>query len=75
MIPSSGRSVAASLGQEAGLQSGLPQPVGTVRRLVLPSAEQWVRWAALSLRQHRHDTADLDPNRRGGLCRALAGPL
>jgi hypothetical protein len=46
MIPSSGRSVAASSVQEARPQSGPPQPVDAVPRLVLPSAEQWVRWGA-----------------------------
>jgi hypothetical protein len=64
--------VAASSVQEAGPQSGPPQPVDTVPRLVLRSAEQWVRWGALSLRHHRHGTADLNPDRRDGLCRALA---
>jgi hypothetical protein len=67
MIPSSGRLVAASSGQEAGLQSGPPQPVGTVRRLVLPSAERSVRWEALSRRHRRHGTADLIPDRSDGL--------
>jgi hypothetical protein len=62
MILCSARSVAALLAQAAGPQLGRPQPAGTVPRLVLPSAERSVRWAALSRRRRRHDTADLIPD-------------
>ncbi len=61
MILSNEPSVAASSAQAAALQSGLPLPVGTARRLVLPSAERSVRWEALSRRHH--GTADLIPDR------------
>jgi hypothetical protein len=44
MILSSGRSVAASSAQAAGLQSGLPLLADTVRPSAPPSEEQWVRW-------------------------------
>jgi hypothetical protein len=63
MIRYSERSVVASSAQAAALQSGLPLPVGTARRLVLPSAERSVRWEALSRRHRRHGTADLIPDR------------
>jgi len=43
MIPSSGRSVAALSAQEAELQSGPRQLVGTEQRLVLPLAERSVQ--------------------------------
>jgi hypothetical protein len=62
MIPFSGRSVVASSAQEAALQSEQLQPVGTVRRLVLPSAEQSVRWGASLLHHRRHVTANLVPD-------------
>jgi hypothetical protein len=61
MIPFSGRSVVASSVQEAAPQSGPPQPVGTVRRLVLPSVERWVRWGASLLHHRRHVTAISSP--------------
>jgi hypothetical protein len=64
MIPFSGRSVVASSVQEAALQSGPPQPVGTVRRLVLPSVERLVRWGASLLHRRRHVTANLVPRPR-----------
>src|SRR5690349_8063493 len=51
MIQSSEPSVAASSAQAAGLLSGLLRAVGTVRRLVLPSAEPWVPLEALSPRR------------------------
>ena len=72
MIPFSGQSVAALSAREAGLQSGPLQPVGTVRRLVLPLAGRSVRWEALSLRQRRHDTADLSRDRSDSLRQTLA---
>ena len=59
----------ASLAQAVGLQS---EPVGTVRRLVLPLAGRSVLWEALSLRHRRHDTADLSRDRSDSLRRTLA---
>jgi hypothetical protein len=59
MILSSEPSVAASSAQAAALQSGLPLPVGMMRRLVPPLAERSVRWEALSRLHRRHGTADL----------------
>ena len=52
----------ASSVQEAALQSGPPQPVGTARRLVLPSVERSVRWGASLLHHRRHVTANLVPD-------------
>ena len=52
----------ASSVQEAALQSGPPQPVGTVRRLVLPSVERSVRWGASLLHHRPHVTANLVPD-------------
>jgi hypothetical protein len=75
MIPFSGRSVVASSAQEAALQSGPPQLVGTVRRLVLPSAEQSVRWGASLLHHRRHVTANLFPDLDDGLFRQTPGTM
>jgi len=62
----------ARLTQAVGLQSGPLQPVGTVRRLVLPLVGRSVRWEALSLRHRRHDTADLSRDRSDSLRQTLA---
>jgi len=67
MIPFSGRSVVASSAQEAALQSGPSQPVGTVRRLVLPWAERSVRWEGSLLHHSRHVTANHAPDLDDGL--------
>src|SRR5215472_397194 len=63
MTQFSGPLVAASSGQAAALQSGPPQPVGTVRLLVLLSAERSARWGALSLHRHPRVTGDRIPER------------
>ena len=65
----------ASLAQAVGLQSGPPQPVGTVRRLVLPSVERLVRWGASLLHRRRHVTANLVPDLDGGLFRQTPGTM
>ena len=75
MIPFSGRSVVASSVQEAALQSGPPQPVGTVRRLVLPSVERLVRWGASLLHHRRHVTANLVRDPDNGLFRQTPGTM
>jgi hypothetical protein len=71
MIPFSGRSVAASSAQVAGLLSVLRLPVDLVRPSVPRSAEQW---AALSLCHRRLGTAtNRQPNRtrpHGVRCKA-----
>ena len=48
---------------------------GAVRRLVLPSAEQSVRWGASLLHHRRHVTANLFPDLDDGLFRQTPGTM